>query len=53
MPRNTIDSDNHIGRRIKLRDLQIMQSVAQFGSMAVSQNTRFPRFPQTVIVRSR
>ena len=34
MPRNTIDSDNHIGRRIKLRDLQIMLSVAQFGSMA-------------------
>ena len=34
MPCNTIDSDNHIGRRIKLRDLQIMLSVAQFGSMA-------------------
>ena len=34
MPRNTIDSDNHIGRRIKLRDLQIMLSVAQLGSMA-------------------
>ena len=34
MPRNTIDSDKHIGRRIKLRDLQIMLSVAQFGSMA-------------------
>ncbi len=34
MPRNSIESDNHIGRRLKLRDLQIMLSVAQFGSMA-------------------
>ena len=34
MPRNNADTDSHIGRRIKLRDLQILFSVAQFGSMA-------------------
>jgi len=34
MLRNDADSDSHIGRRIKLRDLQIMFSVAELGSMA-------------------
>jgi DNA-binding transcriptional LysR family regulator len=34
MLRNDADSDSHIGRRLKLRDLQIMFSVAQLGSMA-------------------
>ena len=34
MFRNDADSDSHIARRIKLRDLQIMFSVAQLGSMA-------------------
>jgi DNA-binding transcriptional LysR family regulator len=34
MPRNNADTDSHIGRRIKLRDLQILFSVAQLGSMA-------------------
>jgi DNA-binding transcriptional LysR family regulator len=34
MRRNNADTDSHIGRRIKLRDLQILSSVAQFGSMA-------------------
>src|SRR5687768_15506234 len=34
MPRNRADTDSHIGRRIKLRDLQILFSVAQLGSMA-------------------
>ena len=34
MPRNHADTDSHIGRRIKLRDLQILFSVAQLGSMA-------------------
>jgi DNA-binding transcriptional LysR family regulator len=31
---NNADIDSHIGRRLKLRDLQILSSVAQFGSMA-------------------
>lgn len=34
MPRNHADTDSRIGRRIKLRDLQILFSVAQLGSMA-------------------
>ncbi len=34
MPQNAKDTDNHIGRRLKLRDLQILASVAQHGSMA-------------------
>lgn len=34
MPRPSLDTDNHIGRRIKLRDLQIFSSVAAHGSMA-------------------
>ena len=34
MRRNNADTDSHIGRRFKLRDLQILSSVAQFGSMA-------------------
>ena len=34
MPRPNSDSDSHIGRRVKLRDLQIMFSVAELGSMA-------------------
>jgi DNA-binding transcriptional LysR family regulator len=34
MPRHDADTDSHIGRRIKLRDLQIMFSVAELGSMA-------------------
>src|SRR3954462_4035836 len=28
------DSDSHLGQRLKLRELQILFSVAQFGSMA-------------------
>ena len=31
---NNADADSHIGRRLKLRDLQILSSVAKFGSMA-------------------
>jgi DNA-binding transcriptional LysR family regulator len=31
---NNADADSHIGRRLKLRDLQILCSVAKFGSMA-------------------
>jgi DNA-binding transcriptional LysR family regulator len=34
MLRSDVDADSQIGRRIKLRDLQIMFSVAQLGSMA-------------------
>lgn len=34
MPRNAEGTDTYIGRRLKLRDLQILASVAQFGSMA-------------------
>ena len=34
MPRQPLYTDNHIGRRIKLRDLQIFSSVAAHGSMA-------------------
>jgi DNA-binding transcriptional LysR family regulator len=34
MPRLEADSDSYIGRRIKLRDLQILRAVAQHGSMA-------------------
>jgi DNA-binding transcriptional LysR family regulator len=34
MPQNAKDTDSHIGRRLKLRDLQILASVAQHGSMA-------------------
>ena len=34
MPQNAKDADSHIGRRLKLRDLQILARVAQFGSMA-------------------
>ena len=34
MSQNAKDTDSHIGRRLKLRDLQILASVAQHGSMA-------------------
>ena len=34
MPQNAKDADSHIGRRLKLRDLQILVRVAQFGSLA-------------------
>ena len=34
MSQNAKDTDNHIGRRLKLRDLQILASVAEHGSMA-------------------
>jgi DNA-binding MarR family transcriptional regulator len=34
MSQNAKDTDNHIGRCLKLRDLQILASVAQHGSMA-------------------
>ena len=34
MAQNAKDTDSHIGRRLKLRDLQILASVAQHGSMA-------------------
>lgn len=34
MSQNAKDTDSHIGRRIKLRDLQILASVAEHGSMA-------------------
>jgi Bacterial regulatory helix-turn-helix protein, lysR family len=34
MSQNARDTDSHIGRRLKLRDLQILASVAQHGSMA-------------------
>jgi DNA-binding transcriptional LysR family regulator len=34
MGRRTTDAENHIGRRIKLRDMQILLSVAKLGSMA-------------------
>src|ERR1044072_5263219 len=34
MARRPKDSDNHLGQRQKLRELQILCSVAQFGSMA-------------------
>ena len=34
MFQNAKDTDSHIGRRLKLRDLQILASVAQHGSMA-------------------
>lgn len=34
MSPNAKDTDSHIGRRLKLRDLQILASVAQHGSMA-------------------
>jgi DNA-binding transcriptional LysR family regulator len=34
MPRRRKDPSNHLGQRLKLRELQILFSVAQFGSMA-------------------
>jgi DNA-binding transcriptional LysR family regulator len=34
MSQNAKDTDGHIGRRHKLRDLQILASVAEHGSMA-------------------
>jgi DNA-binding transcriptional LysR family regulator len=34
MSQNVKDTDSHIGRRLKLRDLQILASVPQHGSMA-------------------
>lgn len=34
MPPDAKDTDSYIGRRLKLRDLQILASVAQHGSMA-------------------
>jgi DNA-binding transcriptional LysR family regulator len=34
MSQNAKDTDSHIGRRLKLRDLQILASVAEHGSMA-------------------
>jgi len=34
MPRRYNDPDNHLGQRLKLRELQILLSVAQLGSMA-------------------
>jgi DNA-binding transcriptional LysR family regulator len=34
MPRRPPDSDNHLSRQFTLRDLQVLFSVAQFGSMA-------------------
>jgi DNA-binding transcriptional LysR family regulator len=34
MARRRKDSDSHLGQRLKLRELQILFSVAQFGSMA-------------------
>lgn len=34
MRRLSVDAEGHIGRRVKLRDLQILQSVAKLGSMA-------------------
>ena len=34
MPQNAKDTDSHIGRRLRLRDLQSLASVAQHGSMA-------------------
>jgi DNA-binding transcriptional LysR family regulator len=34
MPRRNVDWDRRIGRQLKLRDLQVLSAVAQFGSMA-------------------